>query len=33
VCPAETGPGYALILARGGRVRLSNINPSDCVEK
>ncbi|HOY22019.1 MAG TPA: GspH/FimT family pseudopilin [Cellvibrio sp.] len=30
ICPAATGKGYELILARGGRVRVAEINEEKC---
>jgi type IV fimbrial biogenesis protein FimT len=30
LCPNTRGPGYKLILARGGRVRMSDLSVQDC---
>ncbi|WP_339615909.1 GspH/FimT family pseudopilin [uncultured Gilvimarinus sp.] len=30
ICPKEPGPGYALILARGGRLRKERIDAAKC---
>ena len=32
ICPEEKGKGYELVLARGGRVRMQEINAQDCDE-
>ncbi|MDO3384885.1 GspH/FimT family pseudopilin [Gilvimarinus sp. SDUM040013] len=30
VCPKEDGPGYELVLARGGRLRKEKLKPEEC---
>lgn len=30
ICPADEGPGYALILSRGGRFRKDTLNDAEC---
>lgn len=32
VCPPKTGGGYKLVLARGGRMRITEIKAVDCVQ-
>ncbi|MDO3380792.1 GspH/FimT family pseudopilin [Gilvimarinus algae] len=30
VCPADEGPGFALVLSRGGRLRTEKLNNEEC---
>jgi type IV fimbrial biogenesis protein FimT len=32
ICPEHTGNGYALIISRGGRTRVSNLTSAECNE-
>lgn len=32
ICPHEAGPGYELILSRGGRMRKTEISEEECAE-
>lgn len=31
ICPVEDGPGYQLVLARGGRMRIKHIDAQECL--
>lgn len=32
ICPEQQGPGYALVLSRGGRTRIEQLNAAECAD-